>query len=312
MSTALKEPTVPTRITSPQPCIIKDGQTRKHHLDELKDVDDEGLCNYKKIKYECSTLLPPPASDEACAAGEDDTSSLEQSVSIADDGSYGGGEADSSSDVCGESGDSTTLYPDSMSTWSAHQKPRPEDVLVRIKESGRMPIHQIKKPDEHPDRKAMALRVMDMEQHKPSIIYFDTQATLQLAEDCRPHYCNYRFYPCVANPCHMHNTPPQVSTSESDETAVKNRMDHQRHRAPLDDELWQRPQHHPAPNNVDLLSSGSLNLGSIILAPRLEDALALRAKLLLNHNPRVEQETLSSGYVLDMATGPTLNNGMAL
>jgi hypothetical protein len=322
MSTAVKDSTVP-RSKSPQPCIIKDGETKNRHLFELKDVD-EGL-SYKKRK--CSTSLPP-ASDEA-HAGEDDTSSLEQSVSVADDGSYEG-EDNSSSDVF-DSGDSTTLYPDSMSTWSAHQKPSPEDVLAAIKESGPMPIHQIKKPDEHPDRKAMTLRGME---RKPSIIYFDTQATLQLAEDCRPHYCNYRFYPCVANPCHMHNTPPRVS-SESDETAKSRkqgftRTDHQHgrieeqapvsvnsksllddeneigpcnpnERAPLD-ELWRRPD--PAPN-VDL-SSGS-HLGSIILAPRLEDALALRSKLLQIHNHRVEQETLDSGYVIDMVTGTKPN-----
>jgi hypothetical protein len=347
MSTALRDSTVHRNVNkSPQPCIIKqDGETKKRHLDELKGVNvDEGVgltsLSYKKMIFSTSrrSTSPSSASDAAAAAaGEDGSSSLEQS-STAGDESYER-ETDSSFDVF-ESGDSATLYPDSMSTWSTQHvnKPTPESVLAEIKEGGPMPIHQIKKADEHPDR----LRGME---GKPSIIYFDTQATLQLAEDCRAHYCNYRFYPCAAKPCHAH-APPRLS-SESDTETAKNQgqrvtiFDHERRRpeeqAPVGanrnsnsildenemgpcnpsneqaqlDVLCPRP--HPAPK-VDL-SRGS-HLGSIILAPRLEDALALRAKLLQNHNQRMEQEMSMSnyGYVFDMVTSTgaavTPPNGM--
>jgi len=276
---------------------------RKRNMNTLESEESEESNNGpKKKKSKCA-----PLTQHVTESDHDASSSLDQS-SNDDEESYEC-EADSSSDMC-ESGDSTSLYPGSASTCSL-DKPRPEEILATIRQLGPMPLHQIKIPDEHPDRTtgpskegSSLIRIS-----KPSVPYFDMEETLQLAEDCRPYYCNYRIFGSLARPGGASTTREEVER-ESDEgvSRVQWRVAHQDGDASAQKEAEARnvvsqsdeneaEVHHssrpnedqrmpwPLPHPKPVISlHGGVHLGSVILAPRLEDALAMRLAILRQHS----------------------------
>jgi len=214
-----------------------------------------------------------------------------------------GGE-DSSSEMI-ESSDSITVYPGSNSSCSGLPKDVPSaESIFSSMHNGPVP---------NVVRGGISNTGHEM---KPLLTYFDTQETLQLAEDCRPHYCNARLFPLVCKVSHAlpirgsrdgnasqgekssTNGPHELSQAFSfDKAKSPSKAKDDINNFEVDQSLTivdVFPEREPI---VDISAN---ILSGMFLAPRLEDALSMRFLLLEQQKRKADQVMKNSGFVLEL------------